>query len=485
MFVVLRRLSYNVTRALAIALTQHRSVTNTPGETSFGPFLWDLLLSWPELDHVSMHPTLPGDPHQRSSVLALKRGQGRRTVLLTGHYDVVSTANYGPQLEPLCTDPEALLPALLESDPTLAADLASGDFLPGRGMLDMKSGLAAGLTVLRQYEGPGNLLFAAVPDEEVASHGMRSLARQLPEICAKLGLDIELAINLDAEGDPGDGSRGRAIFWGSVGKLLPVVVFIGRPSHAGAPFDGVNAAFLQAEFVRLVDGNPELGDTHKGAPAPPVVLYARDTRTHYDVTTPQASYCAVNVLTHTLGAAEVMGKFRNVGAECLRISMDTLERRSGRRMPWTPLVHVLEGMEHLSVEECAKAVEEQARALGIQGPAAILALASPYYPKVQWRNNEGLAQAIREARDRVVTRTGVGVTDRPYFPGISDMSFLTAYPTVNIGPWGREYHQRGERVHAHYAFEVLPELLREVCEGVLTREVPEMPQQSTIRPPAE
>ncbi|BDC49302.1 arginine utilization protein RocB [Bryobacterales bacterium F-183] len=477
-----------MTRDLAIQLTRHRSVTNSPGETFFGPFLQDLLSSWPELSHVEKLRTILGDPYERYNIIALKRSgtPTRRTILLTGHYDVVSTANYGPDLEPLCTDPDLLRPALAAADPALAPDLTTGGFLPGRGLLDMKAGLAAGLTVLRQYEGPGNILFAAVPDEEVASYGMRSLVRQLPDLCAQLGLDIELAINLDAEGDPGDGSRGRAIFWGSVGKLLPLVVFIGRPSHAGAPFDGINPAFLQAEFVRLVDANPELGDTHKGAPAPPVVLYARDTRTHYDVTTPQASYCAVNVLTHTLDAAQVMGKFRNVAAECLRVAIETLERRSGRRMPWAPVVHVLEGLEHLPVEACAAAIQQRAGALGIQGPAAILALASPYYPKVQWQSTDAtLADAIKQARDRIVARFGTSITDRPYFPGISDMSFLNAYPTVNIGPWGREYHQRGERVHEQYAFEVLPALLQEVCETVLSREALETPPQSTTPPPAE
>jgi len=38
---------------------------------------------------------------------------------------------------------------------------------------------------------------------------------------------------------------------------------------------------------------------------------------------------------------------------------------------------------------------------------------------------------------------------------------------VNIGPWGREYHQRHERVHAPYAFTVLPELLLAVVAETL------------------
>lgn len=39
-------------------------------------------------------------------------------------------------------------------------------------------------------------------------------------------------------------------------------------------------------------------------------------------------------------------------------------------------------------------------------------------------------------------------------------------PLVNIGPWGREYHQRLERVHAEYAFKTLPDLLERTVAGI-------------------
>jgi arginine utilization protein RocB len=40
-------------------------------------------------------------------------------------------------------------------------------------------------------------------------------------------------------------------------------------------------------------------------------------------------------------------------------------------------------------------------------------------------------------------------------------------PIVNAGPWGRDYHTRLERLHAGYAFEVLPELLLAMVRDVL------------------
>jgi arginine utilization protein RocB len=92
-------------------------------------------------------------------------------------------------------------------------------------------------------------------------------------------------------------------------------------------------------------------------------------------------------------------------------------------------------------------------------------------------------------------KTGTSIRVRPYFPGISDMSFLApadspeqrsfaksqspvsndkepapmslGCPVVNIGPWGRDYHQAGERVHKEYAFAQLPEILARLVRGAL------------------
>lgn len=40
-------------------------------------------------------------------------------------------------------------------------------------------------------------------------------------------------------------------------------------------------------------------------------------------------------------------------------------------------------------------------------------------------------------------------------------------PVVNIGPWGRDYHQRLERVQMPYSFGVLPELVWRVARDLL------------------
>ena len=43
----------------------------------------------------------------------------------------------------------------------------------------------------------------------------------------------------------------------------------------------------------------------------------------------------------------------------------------------------------------------------------------------------------------------------------------SALAVINIGPWGRDYHQRTERVHEPYSFGVVPELLWRVVRAEL------------------
>ncbi|MDX2006387.1 MAG: M20/M25/M40 family metallo-hydrolase [Meiothermus sp.] len=542
------------TQALAIRLTQFKSVTNTEGESGFGPFLREVLLENPYFqarpEQVWLEPTLD-DPFERSNVFALVKGRTSKTLILTGHYDVVSTANYGI-LEALATEPEALRAALIAelgvkrrnaAEEKALSDLESGLFLPGRGLLDMKSGLAAGMAVLDRWaqepEHDLNLLFIAVPDEEVASYGMRSAVRQLPAVCGRWGLEPVCAVNLDVHADPGDGSEGRAIFLGSVGKMLPFVLFVGRPTHVGAVFDGVNPSLLMAEFVRRLEANPSFGDPPGQAeyPAPPAVLYARETRTHYDVTTPHTAFCAVNLLTHSRGPQEVLQSVRQLAGESLNAALELLRARAAEhsRRGGVPVTlssgdcRVLDFAELKALAQAKDPAEvgaileqtlpggdgvERSQAIaqalvrlaGLEGTAAVVGFAPPFYPRAELDPlaNAAFLKILRDAAEEVGTETGEGVRLAAYFPGISDMTFLNpadagaeaavaaqtptarpvgpleqlGCPVVNIGPWGREYHQKLERVQVRYAFETVPELLWRVARAVERDSLP------SVEPPA-
>ncbi len=513
---------------LAVELTRFGSVTNSEGETKFAPHFKNVLSNWDYFkenpEQVWTEKTID-DAFERYSLFALVKGKSKKTIILTGHYDTVSTENYGG-LEPFSCQPDELLEHLvsdlrkMQSNPQALKEFESGEFLPGRGLLDMKSGLAVGLALLEEWshlpEPPGNLLFIAVPDEEVASHGMKSVVQQLPEICERFDLKLELAINLDVSSEA-------AVFLGSVGKLLPFVLFVGRPTHVGAPFDGVNPVLLASEFVSRVEANPDFGDApgRKDYPAPPTVLYQRDNRTHYDVTTSASSFCAVNVLTHHRSPQEVLTIFKELAKESLESTLQKLRERAeafSRRTntsvssDWAGKVFTFEELlgqaktvntkeaERIlletslaleNVNRCNDIAQALVKLIDLEGPATIVGFAPPYYAR-------SACDAVKDVDlvdiiKREVKATPYDIPIRPFFDGISDMSFFRATdsegaqefvvshtpvkqaavksqlscPIVNIGPWGKDYHQRLERVHTPYAFEILSELLWRILHGVL------------------
>ncbi len=297
-------------RAIALTLTGWPSVTGTADEAAFSGKLAHYL---EEIGGLAVWTKpIPDDPLGRANVFALKRGTGRKTVLLAGHFDTVPAEDYGA-LKPLAFDPERLLDKTISrlratGEHALAlSDLESGDYLPGRGLLDMKAGLAAGIAVLEAHEGEGNLLLVATPDEEDRSAGMRAAAAQIAALAKEQGLDITLAVNLDSIADDGDGSFGRSIAFGSIGKLLLTAFVVGREAHACYPFQGINANYLAAALLTAFECAPELAElTGNEIAAPPTALKAQDLKSGYNVTTPAQAWLYWNTLQHRRSADEVL-----------------------------------------------------------------------------------------------------------------------------------------------------------------------------------
>lgn len=548
-----KTIDFNDVRSLSILLTRNASITDTSGEKAFPSFLQEIISQIPYFrDHpedIQLHD-IPGDPKERSNLTALVRGKGPDCLVLTGHYDVVQTSMYG-SLEPWAFDPESLSAKILEQladvsnkeNPLylLKEDIQSGEFIPGRGILDMKSGLAAGLSVLSRFAAPyervGNILFLAVADEEGKSHGMKAARTMLPEFLQHRGLNPVAIFNLDSAVDKENGEAGRAVFTGSVGKTLPFVYFIGHCTHAGAPFDGINAVLTASEFAREIECNPDAMQERQVAPGeeapPPTILYFRECRTQYDVTTPSAVFCAINLLSHQRNPDDIMEHIRritqasiNKAISLLRERASTLSRRTSEhfKLPATQPT-VIEFCEFSQrAERTSPGIVQTIRNLAarehpgdqvlqsifilnhllpytaVEGPAAVIGFAPPYYARAELDSErfKNFVSLLRETLSTYSLETGISVRVRPYFPGISDMSFLApadskeersylasqspvidsiltedseahiSCPVINIGPWGRDYHQMGERVHATYAFKQLPDIIWRLAQGLLS-----------------
>lgn len=527
----------------ARTLTAIPSVTGSRDEAEFAGRLVALLRGTPAFGRATSKVwtlDVPGGAFARKCVLGLVRGEGSRTVVLTGHFDIVETGCYGP-LEPLALDPDRLGPALvarIAGEPhearaaQAAKDLASGDFLAGRGLLDMKGGLAAGLAVIEKLAaGPfdGNLLFIAVPDEEGNSAGARTMSQALGEIAAEHGLTIVAAINLDATVDDGDGSEGRAIALGSVGKLLPSALVVGRAAHASDSFRGIGAAAIAGTLAAEMEWAPELTErSGDELGAGPTLLGMKDSKTAYDVTTPGNVWMYWNVMTHRRAPAEVLDAVEAAAgrsAAALMVRLGERAAASGAAVSLAPVVVLryatllaevlerpgaraaLDGLaEELSAsslslpDQCRKLTEKLWELSGRSGPAIVLGFASIPYLPVELRDDAGaqrLDAAVRAAMAEISVRFGTSLRTIRYFPGISDVSFFgqaepaqvpviaentpmwrailagaeqfgaAGIPSINAGPWGRDYHTRLERMHAGYGFRVLPALLSSIVERLL------------------
>ena len=515
-------------RRWAIAMTRIPSVSGTAGEAGFGPWLAaELARAFPQAE-VWTFPVVPGDG--RRSVAMLVRGKGPRTLLLTGHFDTVTAADYG-DLAALATDPDRLTPALVSrlhgtagspAEARAQADLASGAFLPGRGLLDMKAGLAAALAVCEGFsEGDrGNLLFLAVPDEEVNSEGARAAAPALPSMALQRGLDLVGAVNLDAIADDGDGAAGQAIALGTIGKLLPFAFVAGRSTHAGFPLAGLNAAVIAGAIALEVEWAGELTDPLVGTP--PSLLSLRDGKTGYDVTTPGTAFAAFNVLTVARTPEAVLAAFDALCARGAAAALTALRTRAGAAMLPEAVPVIRFSALDAQVRAAHPAAHAAARAglppdaplpelcrivtgrlwrlSGRTGPAVVTGFGSiPYLPTRLSAKPEArrLAAAAALAAERVGQRHGTAIRLAPVFAGISDMSFfgeadetglaivaaetpvwssvigwpaaggIAGLPIVNAGPWGRDYHTPLERMHIRYGFEILPDLIDSLAREML------------------
>ena len=318
----------NLTRELV----RIRSVSHTAGENEAADAIF---LCWPKRTISEIIRNFfvffrgrGRTPKTRRTCLCGSREPVSRTVLLNGHFDVVDTDVCG-DLADLAFDADAYTAAIGRRDIPEEAreDLASGNWLFGRGVMDMKAGLAVHMAYLahmaRHRDELGvNLLFLAVPDEEGSSVGMRGSLSGLCGFIRERRLDLVAALS----GEPafwtskttGESRPHRVLFTGTTGKIMPLFFCIGREAHVGYAFDGVNAAAIAARVVCLMDACPDLIDgSGPDTLTPPVCLKLKDLRDTYSVTLPERAAAYFNVLTVSRSPLDMLNICRDVAQRAL------------------------------------------------------------------------------------------------------------------------------------------------------------------------
>ena len=424
------------------------------------------------------------DPYGRQNACAFLRGQSSQTLVLLGHIDTVDTQDYG-SLEGLSLDPEALnaqIETIQQWSAEVREDLAAnpGDWLFGRGVADMKSGVAVNIAVMRHFAAlaqtgqlPLSLVFLAVVDEENESVGVLQAVQFLLRLREKYALTYVGAINTDYTTALYPGDPHRYIYTGTVGKLLPAFLIIGRESHVGHPFQGMDANLIMAELIRDLSMNDALSDQVRGQlTAPPVTLHATDLKAHYDVQLPFAAYCYFNVLTMQTTPQQLLEKLCARATFALAAALqhvDDAEQRweqirmqhpqslyfnfahshpprGGQVMSYADLYartlerHGEQYVQDALAEEwnrwpaildkrerCLHLVYRLWQISGEQGPAIVVYYAPPYYPHVA-ATSSPLHQALAHVCKQ---HSGLHLMLQEYFPFLSDLSYLRLEPSLD------------------------------------------------------
>ena len=249
---------------------------------------------------------------------------------------------------------------------TVQAQLESDDWLFGRGVLDMKSGVASNLYLLTHYAShpellDGNIVFIAECDEEDGSHGILSALKTLKRWQAEEGFEYVAAINSDFVAPAHEGDENRYIYKGTVGKLLPSFFITGEETHVGSAFDGLDPNFIAAELTRQISYNPDLCDVAFGeATLPPVSLKQTDLKPSYTVQTALSAYVYYNFFVHSWSPDEVLELLKAQAETAFRNAFETfrvryrrygeVSSRPGREISWEPRVYTYDEMDRLLKE---------------------------------------------------------------------------------------------------------------------------------------
>ncbi len=409
-------------------------------------------------------------------------------------------------------------------------DVMSNKYLFGRGTMDMKIGLALHIQLIEKaiYEQwPINILLTTVPDEEVNSAGMRALVPELITLREKYNLQYELFLNSEPSFSQEPNDINEYIYSGTIGKIMPAALFYGKETHVGEPMKGITAPFIASFMTQLMEWNPKFRERDRGESTPlPVSLQLKDLKSQYSTQTPYRASALYNVFLMKRTADEVMALFKEVAEEAMEQcntnyrNICERERVAGvgdvKVYTYSQLMEYAEKKlgkdkvanlkQTIAAEEDMDDREKSLRivdALMIDcqelAPATVLLFAPPYYPAINSSDHKRVQEAIEFVKNEAQKFDNT-IKNIHYFNGICDLSYVNyegdseewqAYenntpvwgetysipfqemselqaPVLNVGPFGKDAHQRTERLHVDSAFIEMPIILEKLVKTFIT-----------------
>lgn len=523
-------------RQLLCEVVSWKSMTLSEGEREF-PL--KILAKLQELTYFQNHPKQIAlhdvDLGRRLLTALYKHPDATETIVLISHFDTVNTEEYG-DLEPFAYHPEKLTKLLHnrihELPEDAAKDLQSGEYIFGRGTMDMKMGLVLHMGLLEKAsieQWPINLLLVTVPDEEVNSAGMRAAVSKLLELKEEYKLSYKLFLNSEPSFSQQPGDNQYYIYSGSIGKIMPSALFYGKETHVGEPLSGITAPYLASFLTQRMEWNSSFQETVLGETTPlPVTLQLKDMKMEYSVQTPYRAAALYNVFLMKRTAAENLAIFEKVAKDAAKACNEAYRQmcKTQRVKPIGEvkvlryedlLKHALDKFGPEVVAEMKAAIhankewDDREKSIRITdtlmiqcqelAPAIVLLFSPPYYPAVNSSNDELVIECVDFVKKLGIEKFDLPIQQIHYFNGISDLSYVnyqdeqegwTAFqvntpvwgdsysipfnkmkklkaPVLNIGPFGKDAHKRTERLHIKSAFEMVPTLVEDMIRMIMSK----------------
>lgn len=465
---------------IAVELTNKLSVVETLGELDSVQKVYDI---FSKMDYYKENPEhlrfvdVVDDKLGRKSVLAIlkgKKGNSKKTVLMIGHTDTVGISDYG-SLKEYAHKPYELTEKFKEIASTLPEevrrDLESGDYLFGRGLFDMKTGDAIIIALMEEISKDienfeGNLIFAAVCDEEGNSGGMLSVIPELTKIQEQEGFEYLALLDTDYMTSEFEGDENKYVYIGTVGKLMPSFYVVGKETHVGESFKGIDPNQIASSITNRINLNADFCDVAEGEVSlPPITLKQRDLKPEYSVQIAKTTTLFFNYATHKSTPDEVLIKMKDAAKGAFQSTIDNLniqyERfcklagREYKKLPWEARVLSYEELYNAVKAEMGNELDERIAKLteemlknesidqrdfslklveAVHGlwsdrePVVIVYYTPPYYPHIYVEGSAPKEKALLDAvKDAVNTmESDYKLVYKKFFPYISDLSYGAA-----------------------------------------------------------
>ena len=494
---------YEEVKELTKKLVKIPSVVKTSGEADCAKEIYEY---YSELEYFKenrafliLQQTINDEIERYNTIAMVKgtKGNSNKTIILMGHLDTVGVEDFG-DIEKYAQDPDKL-PGLLRDlnlGSDVEKDIDSGEYMFGRGSLDMKAGVAGHMYLMKYFsehpeELDGNLIAIAEADEEDNSHGIISALKVLKEWKEKYDLEYIAAINADYSTPYDEEDENRYIYFGTIGKLLPSFYVTGKETHVGQAYSGLDPNLLVAELTRNIELNTDLCDeAHGEVTIPPISLKQSDLKNKYTVQTALAAYSYYNYFTLTMSPQDVMEKMKDIAiksfdniVEYTNLSYKTFcekGKHNYTKLPWKTRVYSWEEFYNelatihgdkyqVYIHNFAKDLHEQNPSMDLRefsmkiidkswtkwsedkSPAIIIYYSSLFYASIDTTGKNDkekqLIQSVEKAIDFVQNYSDKPIIQKMFYPYISDSSFMAISDEreglksleSNMPAWGSKY----------------------------------------------